>query len=453
MRGGAGRRSAGASGHQRHAGKTPRAARRLAAAAAIICLLGVADDYGRLRGRHKLLGQITAVLVVIESGVIVRQVRVFDWTLELGLLAVPFTACWLLGAINSLNLIDGLDGLLSAVGVIISTTLAAMAVGHGQLAAACVTVALAGALAGFLRYNFPPASIFLGDSGSMLIGLVVGTMAIEAAMKAPATVALAAPTALMTIPFLDTAAAIVRRKLTGRSIYTTDRGHLHHCLLRRGFSNGRVLLWVSGFCLLTGAGTLASLALRRELLALITAGAVVCMLVVSRLFGHAEFVLLRTRLVAVVASLVRGSRTEPCQLEVRLQGDGDWTELWATLVACAQRLNLVMIRLNVNAPALYEGYHARWDCHHRGLDEVNVWRADVPLVLRGQNLGRLELSGQRDSEPVSMKLAAITRVLEGFELSALHRMAPARQGGTTEPSRPSRASTPRVQKVAGSSRR
>src|SRR5439155_5894298 len=122
--------------------------------------------------------------------------RIFDWHVELGLLAVPFTLFWLLGAINSLNLIDGMDGLLSSVGLIVTLAMAAMAVLGEQWMAACVAVALAGALLGFLRYNFPPASIFLGDSGSMLIGLVIGALAIRSSLKSPATVALAAPVAV-----------------------------------------------------------------------------------------------------------------------------------------------------------------------------------------------------------------------------------------------------------------
>src|SRR5437868_2212657 len=154
-------------------------------------------------------------------------------------MAVPVTLFLLLGAIGSLNLIDGMDGLLSTVGVLVSLAVAGMAVMGGHWLAACAAVALAGALLGFLRYNFPPATIFLGDSGSMLIGLVLGVLAIKSALKTPTTVALMAPAVLLTIPIFDTFAAILRRKLTGRSIYSTDRGHLHHCLLSRGLSRWR----------------------------------------------------------------------------------------------------------------------------------------------------------------------------------------------------------------------
>src|SRR5262245_26371483 len=128
-------------------------------------------------------------------------------------------------------MLDGMDGLLGVISLILSLPMAAMVVLAHRWPAAPVAHALAGALLGFLFYTFPPASIFLGDTGSMLVGLVIGVLAIQTSLKSPATLVLATPVALLAIPILDTTAAIVRRKLTGRSVYTTDRCHLHHCLL------------------------------------------------------------------------------------------------------------------------------------------------------------------------------------------------------------------------------
>lgn len=389
----------------------------LLGAAAIICVVGVIDDYGKLRGRHKLLGQILAALVVIASGVTVRNVRFFDWHVELGLLAIPFTLLWLLGAINSLNLIDGMDGLLSSVGLIILVGLTAMATIGGQWTAACVAVALAGALLGFLRYNFPPASIFLGDSGSMLIGLVVGSLAIQSALKGPATVALAAPLAVLTIPFFDTLAAIIRRKLTGRSIYTTDRGHMHHCLLRRGLSNRRALLAIAAFCSLTVLGALASVALQNELLAVLTTLIIVGIMIISRLFGYAEFLLIKERLAALAVSFMyRGDHGRTHQTAVRLQGTADWQALWQQLAACAEQLPLKSLRLDVNAPFLHEGYHASWDRIAASVEENTLWRAELPLTAtNGQLVGRLEMVGFPSQEPIWAQMAALLRVVEEFD--------------------------------------
>jgi UDP-GlcNAc:undecaprenyl-phosphate GlcNAc-1-phosphate transferase len=374
-----------------------------------ICLVGIVDDHCRLRARHKLLGQAAAVSIMMSFGVLVDSIQLFGWRLELGPCSIPFTAFLLLGAINSLNLIDGMDGLLSSVGVILSLALAALAALAGQWTAAAVAMTLGGALLGFLRYNFPPASIFLGDSGSMLVGLVLGTLVIQSSLKAPATIAVAMPLALLTLPIFDTTAAIVRRKLTGRSIYATDRGHLHHCLLRHGLSTRRVLLLVSVLCLITCGGVLASQAFNHEWFALVTAFAVIALLIVTRLFGYAEAVLVKERLLSLLSSAKRVR-----QMEVRLQGSAAWQELWVVLTHQAGDLNLQRMLLDVNAPALYEGYHARWDRLPAEIDHPSLWRAEIPLTAKGATVGRLEIAGLPDTQPLWMKIAAVTHLVEEF---------------------------------------
>jgi UDP-GlcNAc:undecaprenyl-phosphate GlcNAc-1-phosphate transferase len=386
-------------------------------ASLIIGAVGLLDDSRGLRGRHKILGQLLAVGIVMSSGLVVERIRLFDWQLELGPLAVPFTIFWLLGSINSLNLLDGLDGLLSGVGLIISLAMTVMAMAGGHEAAACIAAALAGALVGFLRYNFPPATIFLGDSGSMLIGLVVGALALRCSLKAPATVALVAPLALLTIPAFDTAAAIIRRRLTGRSIYSTDRGHLHHCLLGRGFSTRRALLWISVSCLLTAAGALGSISFRSELFAVVTALAVIGVYIVSRLFGFAELMLVKNRIVSGAVSFLRVPPHGKARVtEIHLQGTADWGELWGKMTESARELDLRMIRLDVSVPALYEGYHAIW--HHSQVDrseDPHAWYAEIPLTVRGEAAGRLEVIGKRGPQPIWTQIATLMKLADGLE--------------------------------------
>jgi UDP-GlcNAc:undecaprenyl-phosphate GlcNAc-1-phosphate transferase len=385
-------------------------------AALVICITGVADDFGRLRGRHKLAGQLVAVAVLIGFGLVVKNIRFFNYDIELGLLAIPFTIFFLLGAINSLNLLDGMDGLLSSIGLIITLAMAGMAAHGEHWQAAALAVALAGALFGFLFYNFPPASIFLGDSGSMLIGLVVGVLAIQSSLKGPATVALAAPLAALAIPILDTTAAIVRRKLTGRSLYSTDRGHLHHSFLNRGLSIRGALLAISFFCSLTVVGALASLAFNNELIAVITAITVVGILVGVKLFGHAELMLARRRLAATISSfLTSPSNGAARAMEIRLQGSADWKQLWDPFIASALELNLKNLSLNVNAPAIHESYHARWDCPIDDDESHNLWVAEIPLMVCGLRLGKLQITGHRDEQPVWEKIAELTSLLQKVE--------------------------------------
>lgn len=383
---------------------------------AVICVVGVADDFGYLRGRHKLLGQFVAVGILMGFGLMVRHVRLFDWTIELGLLAAPFTCFVLLGAINSLNLIDGMDGLLTSVALVLSLTLAALALFTNRWACAAVALALSGTLFAFLRYNFPPASIFLGDSGSMIIGLVLGFLAIQCSSRSAGTMSLSVPIVLLLIPIFDTTAAILRRKLTGRSIYTTDRGHLHHVLLRRGLSVQHVLALICFFCLLSALGVLASQIFDNELIALFTALTIIALLMPTRLFGHAEALLVKERLVAFGSSLLHPRPSNQTrEMAVRLQGTQDWHELWNDLTAQAGQLNLQQIRLDVNAPALHENFHARWDRHAELEEMPDLWRAEIPLTLLGQTVGRLEVAGQRDTEPIWKKIAGMVRLVEEFE--------------------------------------
>lgn len=391
----------------------------LLVAALLLCAVGIVDDLGRLRGRHKLLGQLLAVSILIASGVRIDTMHLFDTQLDLGLLAIPFTAFFLLGAINSLNLLDGMDGLLTSVSLIICVSFGVIALLAGKDVTACVAFTLAGALLAFLWFNFPPATIFLGDSGSMLIGLTIGVIAIDSSLKRPAAIALATPAALLTLPILDTFAAILRRKLTGRSIYSTDRGHLHHCLLRRFVHPRRVLLVVSVCCLAIGAAAIAGQLLGSEALVVLSSFAVVAALVATRVFGHAELLLVSQRLGAMLQSLLRvPTPGEARQSEVRLQGSGDWRELWRKITAAAAFLNLCRVRLDVNAPALGEGYHARWDLAHKiAEDEGGLWRALIPLAVQGSTIGELQITGRHDGESIENKIATLARILGAFDFA------------------------------------
>jgi len=386
-------------------------------ASVLIAILGVVDDFGKLRGRYKLLGQIAVVGLVMLMGVRVESIRLLDWPLQLGWLSIPFTAFFLLGAINSLNLLDGMDGLLSVIGIIITLGFGVIAALNESWTAAYVAVILAGGILGFLRYNFPPASIFLGDSGSMLIGLIIGVLAIQSSLKATAAVGLAAPLAILTLPIMDTFAAIIRRKLTGRSIYATDRGHLHHCMMSRGLSHRKVLMAVAALCLVCVIGAWLSIFLKNEVYALLAAGIVVSILVASRLFGYVELVLIKKSLAHQTTKwFARGRRGQPRQMAMDLQGDVDWTGLWERLTLSAQELDCTFVKLDINAPAYHTSFHARWEDPVEDHAEVPAtWHLVLPIAVAGTIVGRVELSGQRGPEFFWDKTAKIALLLEDFE--------------------------------------
>lgn len=392
----------------------------LGAAGLVIVVVGTADDRFGLRGRQKLLGQFLAVGVLILGGLTIRRVELFGWGVELGLLSIPCTAFWLLGAINAVNLLDGIDGLATVVGIILAATIAAMAAMTLHPDVAVVALVFAGCLVGFLRFNFPPASVFLGDAGSMLIGLMVGALAIHASCKGPGTVLLAAPAAAWTIPIFDSAAAIVRRRLTGRSIYTTDRGHLHHRLMDRLGSNQRVLAWVAVACLFTSSAALLSVSMKTDLIALLSLVAVVSIFIATNIFGRAELLLLGSRLHDVGQSFIpisSASLGRVRQRTVRFQGSHRWEELWSELVRAAGELSLNEIRLDVNLPAVQEGFHACWRLPR--FDEVApCWQLDVPLVVGNYPIGRVRASCADDASQPADGIRRILELLESYRLAA-----------------------------------
>lgn len=390
----------------------------LLAAALVLCVVGIIDDWMSLTGKQKLLGQSVAVSILIWSGFTIESVRIFGWDLNLaGFLWLPLTYVWLLGAINSLNLIDGVDGLATTVGIILCSTLSMMALHNGYPVEAVLALAMVGALVGFLYFNFPPATIFLGDAGSMLIGLTAGALAIRCSLKGPATVSLAAPLAVWAIPFFDTAVAILRRKLTGRSIYTTDRGHLHHCVLRRSSSSWRAVSWIAILCMVTSAGALATTYWNHEVYALITVMGVVATLVATGIFGQAEVLLLSNSLRAAGASLWKRSNREDLssELRVRLQGTRNWDQVFEQVRASAELLGFASVRLDVNLPFLHEGYHAAWQ-RKEPVRRDYVWQVVLPLLVGSKSIGRVELSGDRQMDAeIHAWLAQIAELLESIE--------------------------------------
>jgi UDP-GlcNAc:undecaprenyl-phosphate GlcNAc-1-phosphate transferase len=214
------------------------------------------------------------------------------------------------------------------------------------------------------------------------------------AMKGAATFAIAAPLAVWAVPAFDCAVAIVRRKMTGRKISATDRGHLHHCVLRRGFGSRQMLFFIGGLCLVTALGAVASVALDNELYAAIAVVAVIATLVVARIFGYAELVLaahtfrdLGTTLIMPAWLVARSPRAS----SVRLQGTRDWERPWRNFFEAAQPLDLYFVRLHLNLPWLHESFHASW--HAETSAGQYGWKLEVPLMIQGRQAGHLLLKG------------------------------------------------------------
>jgi len=216
----------------------------------VIFLVGLADDFWGLKPSAKIGGQLLASLLAVWGGVEVTSVGGYDLPSGLG---VVVTICWLIACTNAFNLIDGIDGLASGVGLFATVTILISGLLEDNVALAIATVPLAGALIGFLRYNFNPASIFLGDSGSYLIGFLLACFGVIWSQKSATLLGMTAPLMALALPLLDTGIAVVRRFLRREPIFGADRGHIHHRLLDRGLTPRMAALVLYGVCGL-GAG-------------------------------------------------------------------------------------------------------------------------------------------------------------------------------------------------------
>lgn len=391
----------------------------LALGAIVIVALGLVDDLVGLRGRQKLLGQVVVVGLLIWAGVRIESFGFFGYPVMLGAFVIPATAFWLLGTTNAVNLIDGIDGLAGSVGFILSLTMAALAAWQNSPIGAAIMLALAGAQLGFLRYNFAPATIYLGDAGSMLIGLLCGTIAVVVSAKSTAAMAFAVPIAVWLIPILDSFAALIRRKLTGRSLFAADRGHLHHSLLIRGWSVRQASLFIALISATTCLSAMLSVYLRDERIALLTVVAVMIFLVFTRTFGHIEFALVKDRVRFLANSLVRVEAADATSLRdscIQLQGSREWSKLWAAIVEAADSYHLVKIKLSIDMPALHESFYANWESKRPWRhDTERVWRLTHPLMLDDELVGQLDFSGVAETAEDSPTLRQIVLVLEFLE--------------------------------------
>ena len=214
-------------------------------AATVIFLIGLIDDVKQLRARMKFLTQIIAAMLVCSVGINIKSIVIPDlFTINFGWLSWPLTVFWIVGITNAVNLSDGLDGLAAGISAIACGVIAVFAVISDQIVIAVLMLTLLGALIGFLCFNFNPAKVFLGDSGSMFIGFMISSSSVMCHAKSSAIVGLALPVLALGIPILDTLLSILRRFLERRSIFAPDRSHFHHRLLDLGLKQRHVVIVV-----------------------------------------------------------------------------------------------------------------------------------------------------------------------------------------------------------------
>ncbi len=223
----------------------------------LIFLIGLVDDVRGLGPAPKLLVEVLAAAIMMAAGLLIERVTVLGQTWMLGWLAYPVTAAWLVGVTNAFNLIDGVDGLAPGIAALAGAACGAILIVRGHTAEAMLLAAFVGAMLGFLVYNFEPATIFLGDSGSLVAGFLLAATAIAGWQKGATALASAVPLLIFALPLADAASTLVRRALaqpgSGRSLTAIvrqlvepDREHIHHRLLGLGWSVRRTVLILYG---------------------------------------------------------------------------------------------------------------------------------------------------------------------------------------------------------------
>ncbi|MDD5545000.1 MAG: MraY family glycosyltransferase, partial [Acidobacteriia bacterium] len=221
--------------------------------AGLVLLIGLWDDVRTLSVWQKFALQTLVGLLCWFLGY--RILVGWAWGGNLhswGLLSLPLTLVWIVGLTNAFNLIDGIDGLSSGAALFATISLLVVSVVGNQTTTVVILAALAGATLGFLRYNFNPASIFLGDSGSLLLGFLLALLSLESSQKSTAAFAIAVPLVAFGLPVLDTVVVMLRRFLSGHSLFEGDRRHIHHLLIERGFSPRKAVILLYGVCGLFG---------------------------------------------------------------------------------------------------------------------------------------------------------------------------------------------------------
>ncbi|MEA3467349.1 MAG: MraY family glycosyltransferase [Thermodesulfobacteriota bacterium] len=317
--------------------------------------LGLWDDINRLSPWVKFSGQIAVGLLVWYGGI---DVELLSVTLYKGIslpswLSLVITVFWVVLLVNAINLIDGLDGLAAGICLFVSLTLLSLCFTTGKPMLVIGFSVLAGSCLGFLRYNFNPASIFMGDCGSYLLGYLLAALTIQGAMKSHAAVALLIPVIALGVPLLDTLLAPVRRFVLGKKMFLPDQSHIHHILLKLGYSQRHVVVIIYGITIFLGLTALAFVFVKDQLSAYILAIPGIIIFLAVKKLGYLEY---------VAADKIWGwlrditdeagfsnERRSFLNIQMQIMQSGTVEELWNNVTVAIEKLDFDMAELHFNS--------------------------------------------------------------------------------------------------------
>ena len=320
----------------------------LLAGGAFMFLVGLIDDLRGLRARTKLLAQTIAAITVCAFGVRIEEIGVFGWfTLDFGWLAWPVTVVWILSITNAINIIDGLDGLAAGIAAVTCAVIAVFAFYSGQCVMVALMLAMLGGLTGFLFFNFNPAKIFMGDSGTLFVGFLIATASVLCVEKSATLVGLAMPALALGLPIFDTLFSILRRVLGRRSIFAPDSNHIHHRLLKMGLGHRHAVIILYGVTLtVAGLGMLLMVARDKSAFVLLV-GVALALLAIFRVAGavrlRESLTTLRQNL--AIAREVRGEKICFENAQLRMREANSFHEWWKAVCTMAEEMDFEWLAL------------------------------------------------------------------------------------------------------------
>jgi UDP-GlcNAc:undecaprenyl-phosphate GlcNAc-1-phosphate transferase len=388
-------------------------------ACTMIVAMGVMDDIADVQPAPKLLVQGLAGLYLFFNGYQVTAISnpLSGESVRLGMLSLPLTLVWFIGMSNAFNLIDGLDGLAAGVGLFSTTTLFIACVINQRWETAIIAAALGGALLGFLRYNFNPASIFLGDSGALFLGFALAAVAVRGSMKSSAAIAVAAPLMALAVPILDVTIAVLRRLVRGDHVFKADGDHIHHRLLRLGLTPKRVVGVLYAVTAAFGALSLLTMTWQSQVVGMVVlASSVVTWIGVQQL-GYAEFAEIQRSLRYGIANERRsvGNNVYLASLPARLAESEDLGALWTTITEAAARLQFDRVELRVpgdrGRPLI--GQCPAWEARPRSVAGASAtWT--VPISIGGPPVAAVVLTRTLSNATQFDASYLVTAIEQGF---------------------------------------
>jgi UDP-GlcNAc:undecaprenyl-phosphate GlcNAc-1-phosphate transferase len=399
----------------------------LLAASTFMFFVGLVDDVKNLRVCFKLAAQLIAAFCVFYFGIRPDSLELAGlFSIKLGWFAWPFTIFWIVGITNSVNIIDGLDGLAAGISIIACVVIEILAIHFGQPFLALLMFALLGSLSGFLFFNFSPAKIFMGDCGSMFLGFVLASSSIMCASESQSILGLALPAVALGIPIFDTLFSIVRRFLERRSIFAPDRGHFHHKLLDLGLKQLQAVIvaYIITFVL---TGLSMFMMVTRGINTIVVFVCILILLVfVFRLVGSVNLreIIRGLRRKYVVTHQMNEERKcfETTQLHFREVKTFD--QWWEAASCAAEKMDFLSLNLNLTNRDGSSRVLV-WRQNGNGPDHHELLKVNVPLRDRraGPSLSlRIEVYRDGSLESAGRRVALFTRLIDEFGIISLKCM-------------------------------